>query len=302
MDPAMPGRTRSSLVTRPMPSRVHLRSLLVLGRVSNLPTVWSNCLAAWLLNGGDLTAHFILLSVAATLLYTGGMFLNDAFDAEFDRRHRSERPIPAGKISVRTVWLFGSSLLVTGWLLILPLGSRTALVALLLGVTILAYDAIHKRTTLAPLLMAACRLLLYFVAASATQRSVNDAVLWHALALAAYVTGLSYFARGETGQGRVRRWPILPLIAPLVASGLVNPHRGGLAWAAWLCLAGWLLWCLRGILNRPLQSVGRTVAGLLAGIALVDAATLSQLTAAGALIFGGLFVLALILQRQVPAT
>ena len=31
-----------------------LRTLLVLGRVSNLPTVWSNCFAGWLLAGGGL--------------------------------------------------------------------------------------------------------------------------------------------------------------------------------------------------------------------------------------------------------
>src|SRR5260221_167869 len=29
-----------------------LRTLLILGRVSNLPTVWSNCLAGWWLGGG----------------------------------------------------------------------------------------------------------------------------------------------------------------------------------------------------------------------------------------------------------
>ena len=30
----------------------NLRTLLVLGRASNLPTVWSNCFAGWLLGGG----------------------------------------------------------------------------------------------------------------------------------------------------------------------------------------------------------------------------------------------------------
>ena len=33
-------------------SRSYLRTLLVLGRASNLPTVWSNCLAGWLLGEG----------------------------------------------------------------------------------------------------------------------------------------------------------------------------------------------------------------------------------------------------------
>ncbi len=285
-----------------MASRVHFRSLLVLGRVSNLPTVWSNCLAAWLLNGGVLDPNFILLSTGATLLYTGGMFLNDAFDVEFDRQHRRERPIPSGKISVSAVWMFGVSFLLLGWLLILPLGTMAAIAALLLVTTIIAYDAIHKRTSLAPLLMAACRFLLYFVAAAATQNTVSDAVLWHGLALAAYVTGLSFLARGESVPGRVRHWPLLLLIAPLLANGLLNSHRNGVAWVASACLAGWLLWCLRGALKRPVQHVGRIVAGLLAGIVLVDGAVLPQLTTELALVFAGLLILARTLQRTIPAT
>ena len=70
-----------------------LRALLVLGRVSNLPTVWSNCLAGWLLGGGGNSAlKFAALCAGTTCLYIGGMFLNDAFDADFDRQHRQERP------------------------------------------------------------------------------------------------------------------------------------------------------------------------------------------------------------------
>ena len=68
---------------------VHVwRALLVLGRVSNLPTVWSNCLAGWLLGGGGEWGGFCWLCLGATALYVGGMYLNDAFDAEFDRVFR----------------------------------------------------------------------------------------------------------------------------------------------------------------------------------------------------------------------
>ena len=76
-----------------------LRALLVLGRVSNLPTVWSNCLAGWWLSGGGNFWKLPFLFFGAAFLYTGGMFLNDAFDAAFDRQRRSSRPIPSGKIS-----------------------------------------------------------------------------------------------------------------------------------------------------------------------------------------------------------
>jgi len=317
-----------------MASLVPFHALLVLGRISNLPTVWSNCLAAWLLNGGVLGPNFFLLSAGATLLYTGGMFLNDAFDVEFDRQHRRERPIPSGKISVGAVWLFGVGFLLLGWLLILPLGTLAALAALLLAVTIVGYDAIHKRTAFAPLLMAACRFLLYFVAAAATQPRVSAVVLWHGLALAAYVAGLSFLARGESGPGRLRRWPLGLLLAPLMASVILHSRRDAISWIVSGILLAWLLWCLRqmlgallkrpfgkdrarhhvradlgpsddgapGVTHPPTQQIGTSVAGLLAGIVLVDWAAIPSLANELALAFAAQFVLARILQRKIPAT
>jgi 4-hydroxybenzoate polyprenyltransferase len=62
-----------------------LRALLALSRVSHLPTVWSNCLAGWWLGGHGNFAKLPLLFLGVSALYTGGMFLNDAFDADFDR-------------------------------------------------------------------------------------------------------------------------------------------------------------------------------------------------------------------------
>src|ERR1044071_7583847 len=91
-----------------------LRTLLILGRISNLPTVWSNCLAGWWLGGGGNFAKLPFLFPGVTLLYIGGMFLNDAFDAEFDRLHRKERPIPSGAISLQVVWRCGFTLLLLG--------------------------------------------------------------------------------------------------------------------------------------------------------------------------------------------
>lgn len=276
-------------------------TLLVLGRISNLPTVWSNCLAAWLLNGGQSWSNFYVLCIGATLLYVGGMFLNDAFDAEFDRQFRKERPIPSGQITARAVWLIGATLLLLGWLLLSMLGLSIALLALLLVGSIVFYDAVHKRTVFAPLLMAACRFLLYVIAASATLRAVNDVVIWHGLALAAYITGLSYLARGESGQGITRRWPLLLLLAPLIASVMINSNRDMISWIASAILLAWMVWSLHGV-TRPTQRIGKSVAGLLAGIVLVDWAAVPRMADEFNLVFIALFVLAMILQRKIPAT
>lgn len=276
-----------------------IRTLLVLGRVSNLPTVWSNCLAAWMLNGGGGAANFFVLILGGTLLYVGGMFLNDACDAAFDREHRRERPIPAGKVSARAVWGGGVVLLVSGCLALALLGLGPAVLGLALCGAIVLYDVVHKRVAFAPLLMAACRFLLYLVAAAATQRPVGEAVVIHALALAGYITGLSYVARRESASSAMRLWPLGLLAAPVLAGVLVNSHRDALSWAVMLLLVLWAMWWLRRL---RAGAIGPCVAGLLAGIVLVDWAAIPHAGAMLAAAFAGLFLLALLMQRRIPAT
>ena len=113
-----------------------LRALLVLGRVSNLPTIWSNCLCGWLIGVGLSDsfrmdwAMFAWLASGATAMYLGGMVLNDACDVAFDYEHRPERPIPSGAIEEKTVWYLGVGLLATGTGLLAIPGGATALLAL----------------------------------------------------------------------------------------------------------------------------------------------------------------------------
>jgi 4-hydroxybenzoate polyprenyltransferase len=278
------------------------RVLLVLGRVSNLPTVWSNCVAAWCLGGGGLSERFPLLCVGATLLYTGGMFLNDAFDVEFDHQYRAERPIISGEISGKAVWLIAATLLLLGWLALVPLGNRSFEFGTALLAMIVIYDAVHKRTSLAPLLMAACRFLLYLVAASAANGEVRPTVIERALALAAYIVGLSYLARNESTSGVTSRWSLPLLFAPILIAITRNSSNGMILWVAAVAQAAWVLWCLigRAVPGRCYFSKG--VAGLLAGIALVDwLAAVGAAEQLGA-VFIGLFLLALLSQRFAPAT
>src|SRR5882672_2462669 len=85
---------------------------LKLGRVSNLPTVWTNVLVGIALVGGEATIGMVLwLGTAVSLLYVAGMYLNDAFDHRWDAQHRPERPIPAGEVSARVVFQVGFGLM-----------------------------------------------------------------------------------------------------------------------------------------------------------------------------------------------
>ena len=133
----------------------------MLGRASNLPTVWSNVLAAWLLAGGTVGPRLGLAMLGATLAYIGGMYLNDAFDAEFDREFRRERPIPSGAVSEQLVWRAGGAMLAAGTLILATGGWLSAVLSAGLAVSVVLYDWIHKRVTFSPVLMAACRFFLF---------------------------------------------------------------------------------------------------------------------------------------------
>jgi hypothetical protein len=280
-----------------------LRTLLILGRVSNLPTVWSNCFVGWWLGGGQNLAKLPGLFAGATFLYIGGMFLNDAFDAEFDHAHRKDRPIPAGKISRKTVTQFGIAWLVSGFVISMLLGKVTAILAGILVLLIVIYDAIHKSTDAAPVLMGACRLALYLVAASCGVDGVTGFSVWCGIAMMAYIVGLSFVARAEAIPGALKFWPIILLVVPIIAALLMNAEgflKNAIVLSAILGL--WMLSSLRFIFFEAQRNIGKAVTRLLAGIILVDMLAVPDFLFAYIWIFPILFALALIFQRVIPAT
>jgi 4-hydroxybenzoate polyprenyltransferase len=280
-----------------------LRTLLILGRVSNLPTVWSNCLAGWLLGGGGNLAKLPFLFLGVTLLYLGGMFLNDAFDAEFDRQHRKERPIPSGAISSRLVWRGGFGMLLFGNALLFAAGITPGILGAVLALNILLYDAVHKAFTFSPIIMGVCRVLVYLVAAATGESGVTGYAAWGGLALGAYVVGLSFVARRESLRGRPPWWPVALLAVPVLLALLVNAgaYRESALLVA-LILTLWVLRALRTTYWTQMPNVGRTVSALLAGIVFVDWLAISHAPPELAAVFVALFVAALLCQRYVPAT
>jgi 4-hydroxybenzoate polyprenyltransferase len=194
-----------------------LETALRLGRVSNLPTVWTNVAAGMALTGVEALPPGLLavLGLGASLLYVGGMYLNDAFDARWDAVHRPERPVPAGDVGVRTVYLAGFAILGAGVLLVRVATNdhRPLMAAVALAALIVLYDVSHKRNPLAAVVMALCRVTLYLLAALAvTPASLPRAFYFGAGALFLYLVFLSTLARKETLHPRLPK-----MIGSLVA-------------------------------------------------------------------------------------
>ncbi len=200
-------------MNEPSPLQIALR----LGRVSNVPTVWTNVAAGIALAGAGLQPGLVfVLGLAVSLFYVGGMYLNDAFDAAWDREHRPERPIPSGQVQARTVYLAGFGMLLAGLVLVgctaaptrAPLYASAVLCSL-----IVLYDYSHKSNPLGPLVMALCRVSVYALAALAVrQPPLPTAVYLGSFALLLYLVFLSTLARKETLHPRLPR-----MIGSLVA-------------------------------------------------------------------------------------
>ena len=284
---------------------------LRLGRVSNLPTVWTNTLAGMVLAGGSAGDPKTLpLILALSLFYVAGMYLNDAYDAETDARERPERPIPSGQVSAETVFAAGFGMMALGLALLVWVGFGIAggtglgpvMGGLGLGAAIVLYNRRHKDNPLSPVLMGLCRVLVYVTAGLAVVYELPPALVTGALLLLCYLIGLTYVAKQET-LGEVRNlWPLLFLGAPVVYALTVAPESqpAALLSLAFILWVGVALWFLRR--GQP-GDVPRAVISLIAGISLLDAvliAGVGNFADAWLAVLG--FALTLVLQRFVPGT
>ena len=280
---------------------MNFHTFLKLGRVSNLPTVWTNALAGAVLSGNPTVAVVFCLAVCLSLFYVGGMWLNDAFDAEIDARERTDRPIPNGEISVRAVFIGGFSFLAVGVIFAFWLGIGAGLAGICLAGVIVLYDWLHKRTILSPVIMGGARFFCYVVAALAVSGVISGYVILGALGLLLYTAGLTYAAKQEAYDRLDRAWPLGILAIPLIYALTQVSSLGALV--IWMGLLVVVLMALRRLFRRDKGDVPKAVVTLIAGISLFDA---TLIAGAGEAMFAFVavagFFLTLALQRVVTGT
>lgn len=288
-----------------------LSTALRLGRVSNLPTVWTNTLAGAVLAGATgFGAQFAVMLVAFSFFYTGGMFLNDAFDADIDARDRPERPIPSGEISRREVFGFASGLMVAGVVLLAYVGMvmppRTgmwpAISGLALAVTVVYYNWNHKDNLFSPVVMGLCRVLVY-VGAGLCFTTAPTPELWiGAVLMLCYLIGLTYVAKQENLAEVQNLWPLLFLGAPVLYGAWMMVDNSMLL-LFWSLFCAWTLVALWFLRRRRPGDIPRAVVSLIAGISLLDAVLIAAVgsVSLAVLALAG-FAVTLFFQRYISGT
>lgn len=276
-------------------------SWLELARISNTPTTVSNVIAGAAVAAGASVAGADagLVAVAIAALYTAGMILNDVLDRSVDEVQRPERPLPSGRIAPAAAVAAVAALLGLGEGLLLAVEPRAGLGGLVLIVTIVVYDLWHKGNPLSPLLMGACRGLVYVVAALAVAGAVEGEVVVAAGLLGLYVVGLSQVAKAEGG-GIAARWPVVLVLLP-AAYWVEDIDRAGVA-VLLVAFVAWVGWALRAVLVD--RAIGSGVARLIAGVALYDAVVAASAGASLAAVLACLaaFALTVVLQTRIAGT
>lgn len=208
---------------------MNLRALLELCRISNLPTVWSNSLLG-LLAGlyifdefriEDLANHRVAITAFGTLfalsmsmIYCGGMIMNDWADRAIDQNERPNRPIPSGRVTVKAAqglmflmffWALVLILIISGLGALTPMGSDAGVTALVLIACVTLYNFAHQYSPLAIVFMALCRAMIILcgvlIVGSYEQLSESSGNLIYligpAATLFAYTLLISIVARRE---------------------------------------------------------------------------------------------------------
>ena len=143
-----------------------LQGYLKLARPANLPSAAADIIAGTAISGAFfvlpmtdvLTIDFISLIFSSVLLYAGGVVLNDVFDVDIDRLERPERPIPSNLIPLRNATIYGVGLLLLGIVLAFIVSLTCGIIAFVLALAILSYDAFAKNHPFfGPLNMGLCR-------------------------------------------------------------------------------------------------------------------------------------------------
>ena len=286
---------------------MNITTALKLGRISNLPTVWTNVLVGCaLVNPQFSNWTAVLTALAISLFYIAGMLLNDVFDFQWDRQNQVPRPLVLGDADRREVIIFSLACIFAGIALLLSAapGRQVPVVLVsvltLLGLMIL-YNWKHKQWRHSSWIMGGCRCMVYVIA-GAMVGGGNQQLLLAGISLAAYIAGTTYLARAEHNNRLQYYWPMLFLFLPLLYAIYLGKS---FVWTYFMVAMGliWLLMAIWQLIPRPQRRVSRSIAALLAGICLIDACILLALQQYGfslSALFA--FILCLTMQKYIAAT
>jgi len=175
-----------------------IRQYFQLVRFPGIFTAFTNVLLGYSVVQGDNFGLYLLGPLLATsgCLFLAGMSLNDYFDKKIDKKERPERPIPSGKILPKNALFLGIIFLILANIFSIFVGLETVIITIVMSLLIFSYDfKIKNFAVIGILTLSSIRFLNVILG---TSIAFNSEVVYIAIPLAIFVTGISIFARSES--------------------------------------------------------------------------------------------------------
>ncbi|HEX8608063.1 MAG TPA: UbiA-like protein EboC [Pedobacter sp.] len=143
----------------------------------------------------------ILLCISTIGLYSGGIIMNDVFDAQLDAVERPERPIPSGLISKNAATIFGGICFFIGIFTAGLLGRNAQYLSVAIMICCLVYNRFLKHSAIfGPINMGVCRGLNLLLGVCIIPEQVER--YWYlAIVPIIYIAAITMISRGEVHGG-----------------------------------------------------------------------------------------------------
>ncbi len=261
-----------------------------------------------------------LVAASSGCLYLAGMVWNDVFDRTEDAAARAFRPIPSGRVTVRSAVVLGIVLLGlgTGLAALAGLPGQTEwnheplAYAIGIAVAVLLYDGGLKRTPIGPLAMASCRFLNVLFGLSLIPDQFLDMGLRFHLAgvVGIYIVGVTWFARTEEARSTRRQLIAaalviaLALVLGLVLKAKLPPGSGTFLFPYLLVAFGFLIGrpIARALASPGPREVQSAIKRAVLGLVVLDAVLATAFAGLPALAILLLLPPALLLGKWVYST
>jgi len=267
-----------------------IRDYLVLIRFPNLFTIPSNIIVGFsqlILYPEAGIENLLLLTTTSILLYVVGIIINDYRDLEIDRKERPDRPLPAGKISPRSALAFVFVAAISAIFLATLVGIPSVFLAVILLITIIAYDCWLKNNFLGYFAIALARVINVVLGYSAgitlLISNQNEITRLSVILISTflYVTAISYISRKEVESSpKKSNFQISTVLLSLIPAILTFFTLSGVfKWDLFLSLIifiGMLIKSLVGKYGSPNPEVAKKIVrNLVLSIIILDSTFLS---------------------------
>ena len=167
----------------------------------------------------------VLLCLSTIGLYSGGIIMNDVFDADLDAKERPERPIPSGLISKKAATIFGCIFLFIGIFTAGLYHSSSQYLAVAIMICALVYNRFLKHNLiLGPINMGLCRGLNLLLGISIIPSEIQH---WWFLAILpiVYIGAITMISRGEVHGGSKKTLYFAALLYTVVIAAIITLAR-----------------------------------------------------------------------------